>query len=81
MLDVNPDTRFDLGQIMAHPFIKDAADTFMLDIQAHPTPRVSASRSLVNVPAVVCPDGYSFAVARRAFSWPGPDSSDEPESL
>jgi serine/threonine-protein kinase 11 len=81
LLDVNPDTRFDLSQILDHPFIRDAADTFTVDVPARQVPKLTPCRSLVNIPVVVCGDGYSFAQTRRSFSWPCRDGSDDSENL
>jgi serine/threonine-protein kinase 11 len=77
MLQVDPDKRFDLEQVRAHPFLAEAEETFRLGVSPRDVPRLTASRSMYNVAADVCGEGYSFASRQRALSWPGA----EPEAV
>jgi serine/threonine-protein kinase 11 len=78
MLEVNPENRWNLSEVMAHPFLSRASDTFDLDIPARAIPRMTSSKSMVNIAAVVCDEGYTFACTKRSFSWSGFGDPDDP---
>jgi serine/threonine-protein kinase 11 len=77
MLDLNPESRLGLEDVMEHPFLRDAAENFSLDIAVPDLPRLTSSKSLLNIPAVVCQEGYTFAHTKRSFSWSGIDDPED----
>jgi serine/threonine-protein kinase 11 len=77
MLEVEPSKRFDLRQVREHPFIRDASDKFALDLTPKFIPKMTASKSMIDIPAVVCEEGYTFSSTKRSFSWPGIDDPSE----
>jgi hypothetical protein len=71
---------FDLSQVRDHPFISQATDKFWLDVTPKSIPKMASSKSMMDIPAVVCEDGYTFSSTKRSFSWPVMDDPSEDQT-
>jgi serine/threonine-protein kinase 11 len=77
MLEVEPAKRFNLTEVMSHPFISQAPDRFTLTIQPRNIPRMTPAKSMVDIAAVVCGEGFTFARRPRSLSWPEVEDDEE----
>jgi serine/threonine-protein kinase 11 len=71
MLDVNPTSRLNLNEVIEHYFFAGSRPACVLPMIPHAEPKISSSRSLVPIPALICDENYTFSCAQRSQSWPG----------
>ena len=71
MLTVNQSERPSLAEVMKHEFFNAAANSPNLHLPSLAPTGPIPDVKIVKVPAVVCPENFSFASELRSFSCPG----------
>ena len=69
MLRANPEERISLDEVMEHEFFDQAQERFELG-EAPVVPKLSTSKSMLDLAAQVCDENYNFSSA-RSNSWSG----------
>ena len=69
MLRKNPEERISLDEVIQHPFFNNAATVVSYKLRAQPTNHYDPEQ-ILKIPAVVCPENFSFGTGLRSISCP-----------
>ena len=71
MLAIDPEQRFSLAQVMEHPFLRLAEDTFEPPVPAMELAKPDPKIPIMQINANVCDNSYSFTTMHMSGSWSG----------
>ncbi|OHT03512.1 CAMK family protein kinase [Tritrichomonas foetus] len=72
MLEVDPNKRITMDELLVHPFFVHAPNQFVVPIEPKfASASIPEDNSIVKIQAERCEDNYKFGPAKRSLSWPG----------
>lgn len=71
MLTVNYKERISMKEVIEHPFLSNAKESFKINDSAILLPKIDSENDVKYISATVCDKNFTFVKDSKYFSWPG----------